>query len=246
MKDEVWMIYLKRRLKQVVAAGFYRGNGRYCPVCQRSSRKFGKAGLVPREDAKCMYCSSLERHRLTWLYFERMTDLFNSIPKQMLHVAPEPAFEKLFSKKLSSGYVTADLYDPNVMVKMDITNIQYPDETFDVIYCSHVLEHVPDDKQAMREFQRVLKAKGWAILLVPITTEKTFEDPSVTEPQQRRELFGQDDHVRQYGLDYKERLEDCGFCVNVSYPADFLNEQEIEVMGVTEAAGEIYYCTKNV
>ncbi len=222
----------------------YKGNGRYCPVCQRSSSKFGDAGLVPRHDARCYFCGSLERHRLVWLYFERMTNLLDGRPKKMLHVAPETVFAELLATKLKEGYLTADLYDPKVMVKMDITDIHYDDASFDVIYCSHVLEHVPDDQKAMREFRRVLTEGGWAILQVPTTAKKTFEDPSVTDPVKRRELFGQEDHVRQYGPDFAERLLAAGFHVHTIYPSDFLSNEEITQMGITDAAGEIYYCTK--
>jgi len=127
---------------------------------------------------------------------------------------------------------------------MDITDIQYPDKTFDVIYCSHVLEHITDDKGAIREFYRVLKSDGWAILLVPITADKTFEDPSVTDQAERLKLFGQEDHVRRYGPDYVERLEEAGFNVKVTYPSDLLQIEDITRMGITNAAGAIYYCTK--
>ena len=145
---------------------------------------------------------------------------------------------------LGDGYLTADLFDPRVMVKMDITNIQYPDETFDVIYCSHVLEHVPDDKKAMCEFYRVLKSDGWAILLVPVTAKETFEDPAITDPAERLRLFGQKDHVRVYGPDYADRLAEAGFKVDISTPSDFLTAEQILRMGLSRATGEIYFCTK--
>ena len=190
-----------------------------------------------------MCCGAVERHRLTWRYFEMMTDLFDGRPKRMLHIAPEPFFEKPLRKRLGAGYLTADLYNPRAMVKMDITDIQYPNQTFDVVYCSHVLEHVPDDRRAIREFHRVLKEQGWALLLVPITTDRTFEDPSVTDPAKRLELFGQQDHVRRYGPDFVGRLEEAGFDVNVVNPKDFLREEEIARIGVAEA-GEIFFCTK--
>ena len=220
------------------------GHGRYCPVCKKSSRKFGKFGLDLRDDAKCFYCGSLERHRLTWLYFERMTNLFDKNPKKMLHVAPEVCFEKRLSRRLGDGYVSADIVSQRAMVRMDITNIQFNDDTFDVIYCSHVLEHVVNEKSALLEFYRVLKRDGWAILLVPIFGEKTFEDSSITSPQKRLELFGQEDHVRTYGSDYIQRLEKVGFSVKLSKASDFLSQEEIVKMGITQCAGDIYYCTK--
>ena len=127
---------------------------------------------------------------------------------------------------------------------MDITDIQYPDESFDVIYCSHVLEHVPDDKKAMREFLRVLKPNGWAMLLVPIIGEHTTEDLSITDPAQRAMLYGQEDHVRNYGRDYEDRLQEAGFEVTVISPECFMSTEEIVRMGITKAAGDIYICKK--
>lgn len=161
----------------------------------------------------------------------------------MLHIAPEPSLEKQLKKQLGSGYISADIMRNRASVRMDITDIQYPNETFDVIYCSHVLEHVSDDKRAIREFCRVLESDGWAVLLVPITADKTFEDASVIDPSERLKLFGQKDHVRRYGPDYVERLRSC-FHVKVINASDFLKKEEIVQMGITRAAGEIYYCTK--
>ena len=195
-----------RGARDLVRGAVYRGKGRWCPVCDQSSRRFLPFGVEARPDAQCPRCGSLERHRLVWLYFANRTDLFDGNLKRMLHVAPERTFEARLRKRLGAGYLTADLFDPHVMVQMDICNIQYPEESFDVIYCSHVLEHVPDDRRALGEFGRVLKRSGWAILLVPITVDRTVEDPTVTDPAERLRLFGQDDHVRRYGPDYVDRL----------------------------------------
>lgn len=221
----------------------YNGKERYCPICNKSFSKFGNSGIVPRHDAKCLRCGALERQRLVWLYFKNMTDLFDGRPKKVLHVAPERSLENPLNKIIGEGYLTADLFDSRAMVKMDITDIQYPDGVFDVIYCSHVLEHVPDDRKAMREFHRVLKPDGWAILLVPITTDETFEDPSITDPAERLRLFGHADHVRRYGPDYINRLIEAGFKVDVFTSSDFLTDDEILRMGLSNV-GEICYCTK--
>jgi len=113
-----------------------------------------------------------------------------------------------------------------------------------VIYCSHVLEHVSNDKQAMNEFYRVLKLGGWAILLVPIISDETFEDPSVVDPTMRLKLFGQEDHVRRYGPDFIKRVEETGFKVLEITGSDFLGNEEITRMGITEEAGTIFYCKK--
>lgn len=218
------------------------GLSRYCPCCQSTVRAFKHFGVVRRPDAECPVCGALERHRLIYLYMTKKTDLFDAPRKKMLHVAPEPQLSRLLQNSEQVDYLSADLFNPNVMVKMDITDIQYPDETFDVIYCSHVLEHVPDDRKAMREFFRVLKTGGWAILLVPITAETTFEDPSVSSPEERERLFGQHDHVRRYGPDYVDRLREAGFTVAVDeYVRDLDEETRRRYSLISEP---VYFCRK--
>lgn len=227
-----------RRLRGIASAVPYYGKGRFCPVCSKSSRRFCQFGLVPREDAQCFHCGALERHRFLWLYLSRKTDFFDGTPKKILHVAPESCFETKLKERFGDNYLTADLFNPGAMVKMDITNIQYADESFDVIYCSHVLEHVQDDKRAMREFFRVLKNAGWAILLVPITSDKTFEDLSIVDPVERLKYFGKEDHVRRYGREYVDRLREAGFRVEVTKVNDLVQSDEAVRMGLTPATGE--------
>ena len=234
-----------RNARDFVKATPYHGSGRFCPVCGKSSSRFRAFGLVPRADAQCTHCGALERHRLLWFYLTNQTDLFDGWAKKMLHVAPERCFESRLRKRLGKNYLTADLLNPRAMIKMDITDIQYPDGTFDVIYCSHVLEHVPDDHRAMQEFHRVLKPDGWAILLVPIMAEKTFEDASIVEPAARLKAFGQEDHVRKYGPDYVERLRAVGFKVKVTHIGDLIGKEDAIRMGLTAPGLEgIYFCTK--
>jgi predicted SAM-dependent methyltransferase len=152
-----------------------------------------------------------------------------------------------------SYYITADLYK-KAMVRMDITDILYPDETFDIILCNHVLEHVTDDIKAMREFFRVLKKDGWAILLVPIADmDKTYEDSSIVSEVDRLRAFGQGDHVRKYGRDYIDRLRSVGFNVKKMASNDLLDDETIKSMAIKEdtdqwgfIATEIYYCKKSI
>jgi SAM-dependent methyltransferase len=182
-----------------------------------------------------------------WLYLTQKTNLFDGKQKKMLHVAPEPELSRLIQKADYIDYLSADLFAPElmvkVMVKMDVTDIQYPDNTFDVIYCSHVLEHIPDDRKAMREFCRVLKAGGWAILQVPITANATFEDPTVISPKERERLFGQNDHVRRYGPDYKDRLIEAGFSVTVDPFVRELDSRTIKCLGLMRDE-DVYLCRK--
>jgi hypothetical protein len=242
-----WPEWLKKPLRPVeyfLSSLPYRGKGRWCPVCEKESRKFGKIGYPTRENARCIHCQSAERHRFVWLYFQRMTDLFDGKQKKMLHVAPETCFVSKLKESLRHGYITADLQNPRAMVRMDITDIQYPDDHFDIIYCSHVLEHVQEDKKAMREFCRVMKKDGWAIILVPITVENTFEDPSIVDPSERLKVFGLKDHVRCYGPDYADRLRESGFDVKVTYLSDMFGNDDIIRMGLSSASGVIYHCYK--
>lgn len=223
---------------------FLRGSTRYCPVCERGARRFLDFGVPARREVACPWCGSLERHRLVWTYLRERTDLFDAGSKAVLHVAPEACLRERFADRLGGGYVTADLKRSDVSLKMDIAQIDQPDESYDVIYCSHVLEHVPEDRRAMSELRRVLKSEGWAVLLVPITADETFEDPTVTDPAERLRLFGQSDHVRRYGPDYLNRLEDAGFAVKVITAEELFAAADLERMRVGETAGDIYFCTK--
>ncbi|MDJ0839291.1 MAG: methyltransferase domain-containing protein [Acidobacteriota bacterium] len=161
----------------------------------------------------------------------------------MLHLAPEPQLILKFNALKHIRYVSADLDSPIAMMKMDITDIPFADGEFGVIFCSHVLEHVDDDRTAMRELLRVLDDKGWALLDVPITAEKTFEDPSVTDPDERTRLFGQPDHVRRYGPDFADRLQEAGFEVKVIYAHTIIDEA-MQIKMRVPADEKVFYCTK--
>ncbi len=219
------------------------GDQYYCPCCETSLRRLKPYGVVPRANAMCGVCGSLERDRLMHLFITEQTNLYDRSPKKLLHIAPEPMMARLFRRAEGVDYLSADLFDVRAMVKMDITDIQYPDDTFDVVYCSHVLEHVPDDRRAMREFRRVLKPTGWAILQVPITADTTFEDLSVTDPKERERLFGQYDHVRCYGPDYKDRLIEAGFHVDAIEFAKGLDDETVRRLGLVRDEC-VYLCRK--
>ena len=220
----------------------YRGNQVECPVCGSQFRKFMPYGrLKPRENALCPNCLSLERHRLMWLYLKEKTPFFTT-QLHVLHIAPEACFIPRFEKLHGSRYITADIESPLAKVKMDIHAIPFPENTFDVVLCNHVLEHVRDDIQAMREIHRVLKPNGFAILQVPFFNpvgEQTFSDDSITDPRERERIFGQSDHVRKYGHDYPERIRAAGLH---AIEDGFVNELDEEVrrrFGLVK--GEIIY-----
>jgi SAM-dependent methyltransferase len=193
---------------------FYLGNNVKCPVCQHSFRKFLPYGRTPRTNALCPECLALERHRLMWLFLKGKTDFFNESLK-LLHIAPELCFIDRFKALNNIDYISADLESPLAMVKMDIHKIPFEENQFDIAFCNHVMEHVEDDIKAMSEIYRVLKPGGWAIIQSPIdlNLEKTIEGNHLKTAKEREKAFGQDDHVRMYGRDYKLRLQEAGFKV---------------------------------
>ena len=220
----------------------YIGNRYICPCCGWRFRTLLPYGNKKRPNVGCPRCNSAERHRLLWLYLKNKTNFFSDNLK-VLHFAPEYIFQKTLRFMSNLDYISADLNSPMAMVKMDITNILYEDNSFDVILCSHVLEHVVDDRKAMRELFRVLKPGGWGILQVPILRDKTFEDLSIVSPEDRERIFGQKDHVRIYGRDYKDRLEEAGFTVKVDGYVRELGDDKIKKHGLSEDQ-DIYFCAK--
>ena len=209
-------------------AVFLKGNNVECPVCLGRFKKLLPYGYVnPRENVLCPKCLSLERHRLMWLFLQRKTDFF-SVKKKVLHIAPEQCFYKRFKRQENLEYTTADLESPLADIKMDIQEIPLEDDIFDVVICNHVLEHVPDDKKAMKEIYRVLRPGGFAILFVPInfSLNTTYEDPSITNPKERLKHFNQEDHWRLYGADYPIRLQEIGFKITDKNYLDEISNEE--------------------
>jgi len=239
-----WLKQPLRRARNALRSASWVKQTRFCPLCGKSANRFDPGGIKPRPNVRCPHCGSLERHRLLWLYLRMRTDFFDGRPRRMLCVAPEPSLDAKFRSILGDDYLSAGLSGSLAMVRMDITKIEFPDESFDVIYCSHVLEHVVDDRKAMREFCRVLKRGGWAILLVPVEPGATYEDPSIVEPQARLKAFGKEDHVRVYGDDYVDRLRETGFRVEVTPPEALVGPADVERYGLRAGRGAIYYCTR--
>jgi SAM-dependent methyltransferase len=203
-----------------LSIGCGKKGGVECPLCGGRFRRFLPYGYVAvRRNALCPRCLSLERHRLLWLWLERETSLTRdglSPDRKFLHVAPEACLARKFEKLLpADSYITADLESPLARVKMDVQAIPFADGTFDVVFCNHVLEHVADDRRAMREMRRVVKPGGWGVMLSPVDEGRaaTFEDDAITDPAERTRLFGQYDHRRVYGRDYADRLREAGWQV---------------------------------
>jgi SAM-dependent methyltransferase len=195
---------------------WFKGNTYVDPIDGKGFRRFLPYGYgVQRPNVLSPGTLSLERHRLLWLYLQNETGFFEK-PLKVLHMAPEQCFLSIFKKMKNLDYTTADLYSPIVDVKADILDLPFEDNQFDLVLCNHVLEHIVDDAKAMSELYRVIKPGGLGIFQIPQNMEldKTFEDPSITSPEERAKHFGQYDHVRVYGKDYFDRLRKAGFKVD--------------------------------
>jgi SAM-dependent methyltransferase len=201
------------------------GRGVECPCCDSRFRRF-KSAHGP--DRLCWSCGALERHRSLWLFLDRHPELVWP-GMSILHVAPEPILRDRLSAIAGVRYVSGDLTAEFGPERIDVTELHYDDGSFDLVVCNHVLEHVPDDRRAMRELARVLRPGGAAILLVPdVAGPVTDEDPSIADPHERVRRFGQDDHVRRYGWDYVGRLRETGLEVEVERPEAILGDALVE------------------
>jgi SAM-dependent methyltransferase len=230
---------------QPIVRFFLAGDNRFCCVCNSQSRFFLSHGpsFRRRQDVVCPVCLAHDRHRLAWHYLSTRTNLLDGSPKQVLHFAPETIFIEKFKHIPGIEYLSADLSSPHAMVKMDITAIDLPDASVDIVYCSHVLEHIPKDRQAMGEIFRVLKPGGWALIQVPIAKKPTFEDPSITDPGERERLFWQSDHVRLYGLDIQDRLMATGFEVDTIFADQLVESSQVQYRGFSSSE-PLFYCRK--
>jgi hypothetical protein len=224
---------------------FLSGNKVLCPVCDHSFSKFLPYGrLQPRENALCPSCLSLERHRLMHLFLKNETNFYTEKPR-VLHVAPEYCFIDRFEKYLGDQYITADIESPLAKVRMDLHHIPFEDNSFDVVFCNHVLEHVTDDVRCMQEIRRVLKPNGFALCQSPQRYDlaTTYEDASITDPKEREIHFLQDDHLRIYGRDYGTQLENSGFKVEQVNLIEKLGLEESKRMALP-LEEIIYVCRK--
>lgn len=205
---------LKSPVGPFARAGWLRlkhaGLARYCPVCRSHVRRFLAHGVVQRANAVCPICQARERHRLAWLWLSNETRL--SIDKlDFLHIAPEPSLTKRLSAMPNLYYVSGDLVH-RATVRMDICRIPFSDSSFDMIFCSHVLNMLPDDRPAMSELARVLKPGGTCVIQVPVSSGPGIRVGAMSTPQDRLALHGDPFIFRRYGAEeLKEALSQAGF-----------------------------------
>ena len=226
-----WLIKASYIVRPVIAL-YLKGNTYTDPIDGKSFRKFLPYGYGnQRKNALSPSTLSLERHRLMWLFLKDETNFFNSTKKlKVLHIAPEQCFLDLFKKQKNLEYITSDLESPIADVKADICDLPFKENEFDVVFCNHVLEHIPDDTKAMQELYRVMKKGGFGVFQIPqdLSRDVTFEDNSITDKDERAKIFGQYDHVRVYGKDYFNKLRSEGFKVDEVDYTKKIDSKQIE------------------
>jgi SAM-dependent methyltransferase len=188
----------------------HRGDAVLCPICGHRFDRFKDDWN--RANVLCWRCGSHERHRAQWMVLTGPRGLLRSA-RSLLHFAPEWALRRELRRVPGLRYVTADLSGEGVDLRLDLTALDLPDAAFDAVLCSHVLEHIEDDRAAMRELARVTAPGGWCLVMVPLdpSRSETYEDPAITSPEEREHAFWQHDHVRLYAADVGDRLRDAGF-----------------------------------
>jgi SAM-dependent methyltransferase len=211
-----------------------------CPCCDRTCIDWVDYSPTYRE-VVCPNCESQPRHRALVLYLKTCTDFYTA-PLSVLHIGPESFLRRRFSALSNLRYMTADLMRSSVDLKMDVTCMPFGDNSYDVILASHVLEHIEDDRAAMREVLRVLKPGGFAFLQVPLDSRqpKTLEDPAIRLPHERLRVYLQEDHVRLYGRDYFDRLVQAGFVIRIANLAASLPKDQVRRYGLWQAEDLIF------
>ncbi len=230
-----------------IAPLLYYGNKFEDPISGKTYRKFlpyGYTKSVSRQNALCPGSLSLERHRLLWLYLKEKTNFFTANHK-LLHIAPEQCFYKLFKAMPNLNYVTGDYNSPIADYHFDLHKAPFDDNSFDVIFCHHVLEHVEDADQCLRELYRMMKPGGFGIFQIPQDVNRylTYEDKTITTEKEREIHFWQKDHVRLFGLDYKDKLIAAGFNVTVEDYTKQITPQLVERYGLPKDE-LLYICRK--
>jgi SAM-dependent methyltransferase len=235
-----WPEFVNAKRLRRLAALFRKE--RFCPFCGWRGYRFEPFGntMVRRNDAQCPICGSLERHRVAILLLRDKI----APGQKVLHVAPEKLMIP-WLVSLSSEYLNVDLYHP-AMQRMDLTATGLPDGSKTLVWCSHVLEHIPDDRKALSEIYRILAPGGLLVLQVPIGGEKTFEDASVTGEAERLRKFLQEDHVRLYGHDLKQRIKGAGFACEILTTADLPLVKQTLYSVKSSLYREVFLCRKSL
>jgi hypothetical protein len=228
---------LRAKLYGVAHHARFWGFREYCPACQRRASHFlehdlrpyaVEGGITPAlvvPNTVCPWCHAYLHHRLLWTVLpgiiQEITANALARKPRLLHFAPEKFSRPRLSAIKTLNYITTDYMRDDVNIQLDMCQLGLATESVDLIIASHVLEHVQDDKVALRELHRVLRPGGAVVLLVPLLAERSFQRDDIETEQDRLRYYGQEDHVRAYGIDFAERLQSAGFETTIIRASEF-------------------------
>lgn len=236
-------VYRREGLYRTQEARRIRAGVIQCAICGTKALRFLPFGLRGRRNARCPGCGSVERHRFLWTYLRRRTDLFRG-RYRVLHTAPEPCLEDRLRHLPNLRYLTVDRFNPFADRHEDLTDLSFPDASFDVVLTSHVLEHIPDDRAALAQLARILRPGGWAVVMVPFDPRLPVspEGADIRSPAERMARFGHPYHYRIYGLDLVDRLADAGFEVRHVASRTFLSAHQRRRFRIND--NHLFHCVR--
>ena len=235
-----FLLALERRfrsLRRKYAHVLYAGKSAYCPICDQTFRKFKPAGRskYKRPNAVCPKCAGRERDRVMYQFFKDKKEILRRAQCRVLHIAPESCVVPNLQELATRQYVSGDLVRTDVLVQFDVQTLPFSDQSFEIVYCSHVLQAVDDDDKALGEIKRVLTNNGWAIISVPcrgLATQVFHAGGSHEVPA---------DFVRIYGSDFTEKLVQAGFNVVPINMQNIVSDEEQRMMCLSvKSVGAIF------
>jgi len=234
---------LYHRLRRPLRVWRHRGDRVFCPVCAKSFSGW----LGGMTDGACPNCDAWTRQKLMVLDLAHRLPAMQAArpsPLRTLLFAPDWGVESWLNARPEVRLTTTDIAAPGVDLNLDITALDLADASFDLILCSHVMEHVPDDAAAYGELYRVLAPGGCLLVQVPYARERavTDEDFPITDPAERERRFGQFDHIRVYGQDLEDRIAAAGFEVMLKWPVRAMLPEEAKRYGLFDDA--VFVCMK--
>ncbi len=245
MKNNLIILFRKLRNKYYLFLYLFFSKNVECLICGWKGYKFipiNCGNKIIYENYLCPNCDSHPRHRLLYLYLKKKLNSRKNF--ELLHFSPQKCLKDYISNFSNINYLSSDFKIGKEMVDENIEKLTFKNNSFDVILCIHILEHINNDKKAISELYRILKPDGFAIIDVPINynLKKTYENTNIILPEDRAIAFGQSDHIRLYGNDFKFLLRKEKFKVKIVHFYKNFNSKEIIYYGFEK--NPIYYCTK--
>lgn len=231
-----------RQIRATTRRWQYGGSEYYCNVCDFYLKSWVYVGPVDHANRVCPVCNSYGRHRMMVLVLERELGPFDC-GLSLLHFAPEMGLQRWIKRRMPRArYLSTDLDSSEVDIHMDVQHMKLPNASIDVVLLSHVLEHIDDDMQALREIYRVLAPGGRLFLQIPLSGMAVTQEEKLTTAEEHLARYGKTDHVRLYGDDITERLASAGFEITAYRVGDegFREKWEYMALDIPPTSAMLY------